>query len=121
MATKRKRDLEDTPASRPLRRLARAAVEQQFRAALEAREGVAGAHCIHERWMRNEPPRNVERMLEQLWQLAPARVPFVAQVGLAEHAGGIAQDALQGTGMVQEPVDFGGAFAEAVMPAVGQV
>jgi len=75
VATKRKRVREDTPASRPLRRLARAALVQQFAAALEGREGVAGAHCIHELWMRNEPSMNVERMLEQLWRAAPASVP----------------------------------------------
>ncbi|MCU0296527.1 MAG: hypothetical protein MUD05_10800, partial [Candidatus Nanopelagicales bacterium] len=75
MATKGKRVREDTPASRPLRRLARDAVVLQFAAALEGREGVAGAHCIHELWMRNELPMNVERMLEQLWKVAPESVP----------------------------------------------
>jgi hypothetical protein len=75
LATKGKRVREDTPASRPLRRLARDAVVLQFAAALEGREGVAGAHCIHELWMRNELPMNVERMLEQLWKVAPESVP----------------------------------------------
>jgi len=75
VATKRKRVREDTPASRPLRRLARDDVVQRFAAALEAREGVAGAQCIHELWMRNEPPMNIERMLEQLWRVSPESVP----------------------------------------------
>jgi len=75
VATKRKRVREDTPASRPLRRLARDAVVQRFAAALEAREGAAGAQCIHELWMRNEPPMNIERTLEQLWRVAPESVP----------------------------------------------
>jgi len=48
---------------------------QRFAAALEAREGVAGAQCIHELWMRNEPPMNIERMLEQLWRVSPESVP----------------------------------------------
>jgi len=48
---------------------------QQFVAALESREGVAGAHCIHELWMRNEPPMNLERMLGLLWRAAPESVP----------------------------------------------
>ena len=48
---------------------------QQFVAALEAREGVAGAHCIHELWMRNEPPMNLERMIGLLWRAAPESVP----------------------------------------------
>ncbi len=79
MATKGKRVREDTPASRPLRRLARDAVVLQFAAALEGREGVAGAHCIHELWMRNELPMNVERMLEQLWKVAPESVQVAAR------------------------------------------
>jgi hypothetical protein len=55
--------------------LARDAVVQRFAAALETREGVDGAHCIHELWMRNEPPMNIERMLGQLWGAAPESVP----------------------------------------------
>jgi hypothetical protein len=43
--------------------------------ALAARDGVAGAHCIHELWMRNEPPMNIERMMEVLWRSAPESVP----------------------------------------------
>ena len=76
MATKRRRQSRSTaPASRPLRLLARDDVVQQFVAALESREGVAGAHCIHELWMRNEPPMNLERMLGLLWRAAPTPVP----------------------------------------------
>lgn len=55
--------------------LARDDVVQQFVAALESREGVAGAHCIHELWMRNEPPMNLERMLGLLWRAATESVP----------------------------------------------
>jgi hypothetical protein len=74
--TKRKRRAhDDTPVSRPLRPLARDAIVQQFATALEAREGVAGAHCIHELWMRNEPPMNLERMIGLLWRAAPESVP----------------------------------------------
>lgn len=74
--TKRKRRAhDDTPVSRPLRALARDAIVQQFAAALEAREGMAGAHCIHELWMRNEPPMNLERMIGLLWRAAPESVP----------------------------------------------
>ena len=31
--------------------------------ALEERDGPTGAHAVHELWMRNEPPMNIERML----------------------------------------------------------
>lgn len=75
MATKRKRAREDTPASRPLRSLLRDEIVARFTAALESREGMAGAHCIHELWMRNEPPMNIERMLGLLWRAAPESVP----------------------------------------------
>jgi len=42
---------------------------------LVERDGVAGAHCIHELWMRNEPPLNIERLLGLLWRAAPESVP----------------------------------------------
>ncbi len=37
--------------------------------------GVAGAHCIHELWMRGEMSINIERSLESLWARAAASVP----------------------------------------------
>jgi hypothetical protein len=64
-----------TPGQRPLRRLIRAAVLEHLQAALEARDGIAGAHCIHELWMRNEPPANIEAWLAQLWSAAADSVP----------------------------------------------
>lgn len=75
MTKRKRRTHDDTPVSRPLRALARDAIVQQFAAALEAREGMAGAHCIHELWMRNEPPMNLERMIGLLWRAAPESVP----------------------------------------------
>lgn len=39
------------------------------------RDGIAGAHCVHELWMRNEPSMNIERMLGLLWRAAPESVP----------------------------------------------
>jgi hypothetical protein len=64
-----------TPGSRPLRALRRAVLISRFDAAIEAREGVEGAHCIHELWMRNEPSMNVEAMLSRLWSAASGAVP----------------------------------------------
>ena len=64
-----------TPASRPLRSLDRTAIVARLEAALVDRDGVAGAHCIHELWMRNEPSMNIERMLGLLWRAAPESVP----------------------------------------------
>lgn len=36
---------------------------------------MAGAHCIHELWMRNEPAMNVEVWLSRLWSAAAASIP----------------------------------------------
>ena len=48
---------------------------QRLGTSLEERDGVTGAHCVHELWMRHEPPMNVERMLGLLWRAASESVP----------------------------------------------
>jgi len=63
------------PAARPLALRARGDVEAQLRAALQARAGAAGAHCIHELWMRGEFAANIEAALAALWQGAAAAIP----------------------------------------------
>jgi hypothetical protein len=70
-----KRSRTITPGSRPLRGLARDEILARLEAAFGERDGVAGAHCIHELWMRNEPPLNIERLLGLLWRAAPESVP----------------------------------------------
>jgi hypothetical protein len=64
-----------SPAVRPMR-LADAA-ELRARLALACRncDGVTGAHCIHELWMRGELAANVEQALERLWQSAAETIP----------------------------------------------
>jgi len=64
-----------TPGSRPLRALARDEIVKRLEVALAKRDGVAGAHCIHELWMRNELSMNIESWLERLWSAAAASVP----------------------------------------------
>ena len=64
-----------TPGSRPRLGLARDELLVRLEAAFGERDGAAGAHCIHELWMRNEPPLNIERMLGLLWRAAPESVP----------------------------------------------
>ena len=54
---------------------ATAALRQAFAAALEARDGLAGAQAIHELWLRGEMGSQVERALEQLWEVAAASIP----------------------------------------------
>ncbi len=46
-----------------------------LRAALHERDGAAGAHCIHELWMRGEFAAHIESALAALWQSAAASVP----------------------------------------------
>jgi hypothetical protein len=64
-----------TPGSRPLRRLARQELIARFEVAMANHDGGAGAHCIHELWMRNEPSMNVEALLARLWSAAAESVP----------------------------------------------
>ena len=42
---------------------------------MSSADGVVGAHCIHEWWMRGEMSINIEAALERLWQRAAASIP----------------------------------------------
>src|SRR5215468_10450162 len=64
-----------SPATRPLAALPRAAVTERLAAALAAHDGLSGAHCIHELWMRGEFAAHIESALEALWGAAAASVP----------------------------------------------
>jgi hypothetical protein len=63
------------PAARPLATLRTADVALHFRAAVGAGAGAAGAHCIHELWMRGEFAANIEAALAALWKDAAASIP----------------------------------------------
>jgi len=43
--------------------------------ALRAGDGLTGAHCIHEQWMRGDFAAPIEAALEQLWKRAAASIP----------------------------------------------
>jgi hypothetical protein len=64
-----------SPQQRPLRGLDLPTLDARFAAALATGDGAAGAHCIHERWMRGEFPAQIEKAQERLWQHAAASVP----------------------------------------------
>jgi hypothetical protein len=66
---------EASPADRPLAPLAKRELEARLRAALDQGDGVGGAHCIHELWMRGEFAANVEAGLAALWQRAGPSIP----------------------------------------------
>jgi hypothetical protein len=65
----------DLPASRPSRGLATVDLQRQFESALREKDGLAGAHAVHEFWMRGEMAVNIEAMLTRLWQDAAESVP----------------------------------------------
>jgi hypothetical protein len=64
-----------TPRDRPLQLCSRNDILSRFGAALSGSDGVAGAHCLHELWMRGEWPGNIEKGLETLWKHASKSIP----------------------------------------------
>src|SRR5262249_34865544 len=60
---------------RPQRSESMAQLHAALEAALKRRDGLAGAECIHELWMRGEMGLNLERALERLWRAAAGSVP----------------------------------------------
>ena len=64
-----------SPASRPLRLSTQAEIAARFERALIAGDGVEGAHCIHEKWMRGEMAVHISAALERLWKHAAASIP----------------------------------------------
>jgi hypothetical protein len=68
-------DSSASPATRPLAMLPRTELAARLQTALAARDGAAGAHCIHELWMRGEFAAHIETALAALWQSAAASIP----------------------------------------------
>ncbi len=63
------------PGSRPLRFVGAAALAGDLAGAIAAGDGLTGAHCIHELWMRGELAVNIETALERLWRSAAGLIP----------------------------------------------
>jgi predicted GIY-YIG superfamily endonuclease len=63
------------PTARPLQAANESQLQSRFGAALAAGDGVTGAHCIHEWWMRNAFPTRVDAALGQLWKHAAKSIP----------------------------------------------
>ena len=63
------------PGSRPLRFAAAMDLECDLARAIAAGDGLTGAHCIHELWMRGELAVNIETALERLWRSAAGSIP----------------------------------------------
>jgi hypothetical protein len=69
------RQLIETPGQRPFRLRPERELAAEFEHALTAGDGVTGAHCIHERWMRGEFAAHIEAALERLWKHAGPSIP----------------------------------------------
>jgi hypothetical protein len=63
------------PAARPLRPLASEEVCQRLEAAMAAGDGLGGAHCIHELWMRAQLGFDIDATLDRLWKSAAGSIP----------------------------------------------
>lgn len=63
------------PSQRPLRTASERELATQFERALAEGDGVAGAHCVHERWMRGEFAMQVEKARDLLWARAAESIP----------------------------------------------
>ncbi len=64
-----------TPDLRPFRLLPADALHATFQHALAAADGLTGAHCIHERWMRGAFAAHIEADLAALWKAASRSIP----------------------------------------------
>jgi hypothetical protein len=64
-----------SPASRPLLLSGKAELAIRFEQALSTGNGIEGAHCIHELWMRGGMAVHIENALEQLWRHAADSIP----------------------------------------------
>jgi hypothetical protein len=68
-------DVKSPPSRRPLQSLTRTSLSDHFKRAIDEADGLSGAHCVHELWMRGEMSINIEQALRQLWELAAASIP----------------------------------------------
>ena len=66
---------EPRPGQRPLRQRSAVELAKDFERALAEGNGLVGAHCIHERWMRGEFAAHIETALEALWKRAGDSIP----------------------------------------------
>lgn len=64
-----------SPAARPLQGLTEGEIRNRFERALVRADGIVGAHCVHEWWMRGEMAVNIERAMGRLWTCAADSIP----------------------------------------------
>jgi hypothetical protein len=68
-------DSTTTPASRPLQLKPQAQIQSMLNEAMNRNDGLTGAHCIHELWMRGDFSQRIEPALAHLWERCAATIP----------------------------------------------
>jgi hypothetical protein len=68
-------DAKTPPASRPFKELTQHQTALRLKHAFAAADGLIGAHCIHELWMRGAGSINIGGALDELWASAAASIP----------------------------------------------
>jgi len=68
-------DAKTPPSHRPFSRLSDGVIKKRLARASAQGDGVEGAHCVHELWMRGEMAIHIERYLEGLWATAAESIP----------------------------------------------
>lgn len=63
------------PADRPLLLATHVELAARFERSLQAGDGVDGAHCVHELWMRGAMAVHINAALDRLWQHAASSIP----------------------------------------------
>src|SRR5687768_16737058 len=63
------------PARRPLKGLSDVDLTRELEKAVATPDGSAGAHCIHELWMRGAFPGHIETAIDRLWTRTAATIP----------------------------------------------
>lgn len=63
------------PGARPLSSVGGVEIRQRLETAIVAGDGMAGAHCIHELWMRAELGTDIDALLDRLWRRAASSIP----------------------------------------------
>jgi hypothetical protein len=58
-----------------LQSLTHAEIGKRFEQALSTADGLNGAHCVHELWMRGDMAVHIEAALERLWAKAADSIP----------------------------------------------
>ena len=66
---------DSSPADRPFKLAKHAELTDRFERALRAGDGLEGAHCVHELWMRGAMAVHITTALDRLWQHAADSIP----------------------------------------------